>query len=177
MISGDPWTQTQPSPVQEGQSRQPELNGQLAAVASVSSYSSARQSRARSQGSYWHLEARTSHTQRTRVTLSQARLLPQHVKITHFRNIIKRIYGLLKMFIKTPFSSHTLKLLSSPMMFISKTPLPASDWASFLREERSPKPGLTTTTSFLFVAANMQRGEERKGLLIFVLTESSITPW
>ena len=61
-----------------------------------------------------------------------------HVKITHFRNIVKRIYGLLKMFIKTPFNSHTLKLLSSPMMFISKTPLPASDWASFLHEERPP---------------------------------------
>ena len=51
-----------------------------------SSQSSACRSRAQSQGSYWHLEARTSHTQRTRVTWLQSRLLeriPSCVSTNH----------------------------------------------------------------------------------------------
>lgn len=172
VILGDPWAHTQPSLVCGGGVVVAAwANKQLATVASVWSWSSARPSvprivtgrllTPRGKNLPYPEDACGFITVKTAERNPELCLhKPQHVKITHFRNIMKRIYGLLKMFVKTPFSSHTLKLLSSPMMCISKTPLPASDWASFLHEETSPQPGLTMTK--LFSACRGKHAERGK---------------
>lgn len=171
VILGDPWTHTQPSLVCGGGVVVAAwANKQLATVASVWSWSSARPSvprivtgrllTPRGKNLPYPEDACDFITVKTAERNPELCLhKPQHVKITHFRNIMKRIYGLLKMFVKTPFSSHTLKLLSSPMMCISKTPLPASAEHHSSTKKAPPNLAWQWQNSFLLVEVNMQSGE------------------